>query len=608
MSSVLRYVESFIFFTMMFLGLPLVGSTEEAVHILDQAQFIAVESEIIPGVNRADWKPVDLPDIWHQNHPGYGGTIWYRAVVPLDTLPDQLWAVYLPRINMNAAVYVNGVLIGNGGRFEQPMARNWNRPLYFNVPQTLWQKGENILQLRLQADANCRGGLYPLHVGPESLLKPVYQRALLLQIDLLKILFVLSLCVSLITFVLWLMRRRDDSMYGFYALGTFFWAVYIQYFFVQDISISAHDWMWLTFSSAYGMVISMMLFCQLFMKLKCGWCLKVVPLYGLLTSILLYLTPLDSMFEMIAYSFVGIALFVIYMSVHLVRYAFKHLNFETAMLIFGVLVNVGFGIHDLLTLKLAWSPPNYLLHYGTPVMFFAMGIILLNRFLQILEQSERLNLELDQRVTQKEIALSAMHEALRLVERKEAILTERERMVEDLHDGMGGQLVAALSLVDKPEENSMLKQALENAMLDFRLVVDSLDDDSHDIATLLGMLRMRLEPQFNASGMQLSWQLKDGPELRGVPSEPSLHILRIVQEAITNAIRHSSGSLIGVLITAADGFLIVQVTDNGTGFMAKGQGHGIENMKKRAARIGAELNVESSSLGVAVCLRYPCGD
>jgi len=597
-----------VFACMVFMmGFIMPASADDAgIHLIESAAFVASNSDLPPALDRHDWQAISLPDLWQKNHPDYNGSIWYRIALQMDAPPENLWAIYLPRVVMNAAVYVNGVMVGSGGRFTQPMARNWNRPLYFTVPKTQWKAGENLIFVHVQADKNFYGGLGSVQVGPDAQLSHSYQRALLLQIDVLKILFVLSLCFSAITFVFWLLRRRSESMYGWYALGTFLWPVYIQYFFVQDISVSAHSWVWLTFSSAYGMIISMMLFCQAFMQMRCNWCLKVIPVAGLAISAVLYMTPLESMLETIALSFAGLTLFVLFMTSHLIRYVYKHWNLETMLLGFGVLVNVALGIHDLLSLKMAWSSHVYLLHYGTPVMFLAMGTILVNRFLVVLKQSERLNLDLDQRVKQREKELIVLHEELRDAERKETILEERERMMEDLHDGMGGQLAAALSLLDKskPNENVLLKQALKDAMLDFRLVIDSLDEDSRDVAMLLGMLRMRLEPQLQAEGICLQWHL-EGSELNSFGPEMSLHILRIVQEAITNAIRHAGAGSIEVSIIASQGELNIKVSDDGTGIRGKKLGRGMANMHKRAARINAQLDIESSTQGVVVTLVCP---
>jgi len=311
------------------------------------------------------------------------------------------------------------------------------------------------------------------------------------------------------------------------------------------------------------------------------------------------------MFDMIGISFIGIMLFVLFMFGQLARYIYRHRNLDAVLLSIGVLMNVAFGIHDLLSLILVWSPPNYLLHYGVPMMLVAMGMVLVNRFLTVLRQSERLNLELDSRVEKRQQQLLLMHEALRETERQETVSRERERMVDDLHDGMGGQLVAAMALLDKPDSNAVLRQTLEGILLDFRLVIDSMDEDSRDISTLLGMLRMRLEPQLQAQGIQLQWHLVAGPELEMVSPENSLHILRIVQEAITNAIRHAGASRVDVSIIAAGGMLHFRIGDNGRGMTGDRRGRGLNNMHKRAAKICAQLDIDSSSGGVMVNLLCP---
>jgi hypothetical protein len=81
-----------------------------------------------PPPDAAAWTPQTFPDNWNQSRRGIGGTVWYRFDYRIDD-PALAYAVYLPRVSMNAAVYVNSLLIGTGGSFSEPVARNWNRPL-----------------------------------------------------------------------------------------------------------------------------------------------------------------------------------------------------------------------------------------------------------------------------------------------------------------------------------------------------------------------------------------------------------------------------------------------------------------------------------------------
>src|SRR5207244_3014148 len=87
----------------------------------------------VPPPDAAAWIAQTFPDNWSQTRRGIGGTVWYRLDYRIDDLTPA-YAVYLPRVSMNAAVYVNGLQIGSGGSFNEPVSRNWNRPLYFLIP------------------------------------------------------------------------------------------------------------------------------------------------------------------------------------------------------------------------------------------------------------------------------------------------------------------------------------------------------------------------------------------------------------------------------------------------------------------------------------------
>jgi len=174
-------------------------------------------------------------------------------------------------------------------------------------------------------------------------------------------------------------------------------------------------------------------------------------------------------------------------------------------------------------------------------------------------------------------------------------------MMQDLHDGLGGQLVSALSQVHHHESSEQdLEQTLSDALLDLRLVIDSLDEDNRDLTTMLGMLRMRLEPQLKAGGIKLNWMLHDDADLGELGHETALHLLRIVQEAITNAMRHAQCTEINLVIAALDGKACIRVEDNGMGMGNANAGRGTGNMRRRANKIGAELMVHSSEQGVKI--------
>ena len=65
---------------------------------------------------------------------------WYRFALPAG-VPSVPQAAYLWRFSMNGAVWFNGEELGRVGRFDEPVARHWNRPLLVELPRGLWRGG-----------------------------------------------------------------------------------------------------------------------------------------------------------------------------------------------------------------------------------------------------------------------------------------------------------------------------------------------------------------------------------------------------------------------------------------------------------------------------------
>jgi signal transduction histidine kinase len=90
-------------------------------------------------------------------------------------------------------------------------------------------------------------------------------------------------------------------------------------------------------------------------------------------------------------------------------------------------------------------------------------------------------------------------------------------------------------------------------------------------------------------------------------------LLRIAQEAITNAARHAGATTIRVDLHQEPGLIRLRITDDGCGFdagamLSAGTAHyGLTGMQERAARIGGRLTVTSSTAGTVVEATAPCG-
>jgi signal transduction histidine kinase len=284
---------------------------------------------------------------------------------------------------------------------------------------------------------------------------------------------------------------------------------------------------------------------------------------------------------------------------------------ENFILLGALVLNTALGAHDSFAYRemLGFDQP-YLLPLGLPMMLFAVAALLVKRFVATLSSYDSLNTELAERVAQRERELKASYQQLRELDQQRATAEERQQLMRDMHDGIGSHLMSTLALARMGSLSQKdLAEVLADCIDELKMTIDSLEPVESDLLVVLGNLRYRLEPRLNAAGITLEWAVSDLPPLPYLDPENVRSVLRIVQEAFTNTLKHAHAKHItlSTRIDAASRRAVVQICDDGNGngidgntnVAAEGKrsGRGIDNMKSRAARLGGEVEVLALSGG-----------
>jgi len=206
--------------------------------------------------------------------------------------------------------------------------------------------------------------------------------------------------------------------------------------------------------------------------------------------------------------------------------------------------------------------------------------------------------------------LADSHARLREIEHRQTLAQERQRLMQDMHDGLGSSLVSALRVVEHGRlDEADVAQVLKGCIDDLKLAIDSMESVEADVLLLLATLRFRLGPRLESSGIALRWEVKNVPPLPWLNPKNALHILRILQEAFTNIIKHTHASEIRLSTRAEGECIVISVTDNGCGFdldkARHGRGKGLTNQQNRAQSIGARVDWTSSPSGTCLTLHLP---
>ena len=234
---------------------------------------------------------------------------------------------------------------------------------------------------------------------------------------------------------------------------------------------------------------------------------------------------------------------------------------------------------------------------------------MLLRFVQTLNAVELLNIDLEGMVQARTAELQEQFQRVRELERREAIANERERLMRDMHDGVGGHLVSVLAMIEADRRRpGELAEVVRHALEDMRLLVDSLEPVDDDLNAVLAMWHDRLAPRLRVAGVHLQWDVELLPPVPGLSPARVLHLLRILQEAVSNALRHGHARTLALEAASSEGVVRIRLQDSGSGFDtgASHSGRGLKNMRRRAGAAGASLDIRSApGQGTSVTLGLP---
>jgi signal transduction histidine kinase len=610
---------------------------QEALHVI-QAEVLAVEGY---GFSRppyfADevelrgmWIPVELP---HTLRPAFSLTAaplselgpptvvtWYRVRVPSLSRSNAA-SLYIPRWKPGGqiAVYGDGRLL-----YQSHANLLWNGsnlPIWVPLTETAGAAVPSTLLIRMERLRATGGGISSVWINPGEAPPWRYRVRAFLQAQLPAMSSAAFLAVGIFSLFVWLKRRHETLYVLFFSVSLTSYLRTLHYYVGSERLPISDDWFgWLTVNSLFWLIASIHLFLNYLHKSRHRWLdacvLGITALTGIVTLPIYdgvpYLQTLANATVLAPIAYVlllamGLSAFIL---------AFKRsyeVRSSDGMLLAGwSALGVMCGVYDWLLQN------NYVdiegAYLGSHAGIGACSLflyIMFRRYVGAIADVENLNASLESRLKAREAELNANHERLREIQQLQILSQERQRLMQDMHDGMGSSLTTALRAVEFGRmSEAEVAQILKGCIDDLKLAIDSMEPVDSDLLLLLATLRFRLGPRLESTGIALRWKVTSVPALDWLDPKNALHILRILQEAFTNIIKHTRATEICVATETRDDQVIVSVTDNGPGFNAtqeleQGGGKGLSNQMRRAQAIGAEVSWVSSEQGTSFALRLP---
>lgn len=577
---------------------------------------------IAPNGPPGSWRMVILPYISTTRATGLRSdaakstvTSWFRLVFkPPARFQDNTLFIYLPRWQTigRVALYMNGQKIWQS--YGDPVWNGFNEPVWVRLPANPSNHAFVVL-LRMDSISGLGGGITSAWVGTRNSLIWRYDLRKLLQNDLPEALTIVTLTLGLFVLVIWFVCR-DNLLYPLFTILALLTSIRnIHYFRPLNPHIMSSAWFgWMTISSMIWLVVVGLIFNCWFIPGKLVLMKRLLLAVAMICTILTMpaWTSSSRLIFLSTYVYLlCICLLFICLPV-IISAAWRQRAWAGMMQIGWNVAMVPVGIHDLAMADLRISLAGiYWLPYAQLGWILSSMYIVCRQYHEAFNAAEHLNLSLEKRLQAREQELRTMYERLREVEQRNLLANERQRLMRDLHDGLGSMLIRAVRIAEHEvsQTNLEIVETLRNCLLDLKLTVDSLEPVEGDLSLILASFRHRVEPSLQTCGIKLQWAVTELPDLPWLTPTSALHILHILQEVLANIIVHAQASHICISTRVERHNIIICISDNGSGFTpaatAQHNGHGLKNIQQRAALISAQIRWDARAGGTDFLLSLP---
>ncbi|MDR2876112.1 MAG: hypothetical protein LBV44_09340, partial [Methylobacillus sp.] len=522
------------------------------------------------------WTPVNLPDSSPRSASlptattsAQADVVWWRLTVPESARAGKDVHLYLPRWQTVGivSVYADDKLIYRTRGSE--IWNGFNNPLWLPLTQDDESAAPGVILIRMASAKGIGGALSTVWVGSADALKWRYRARHFIQVDLVIWSGVAFLAIGVFSLMVWWVRRREKIYLVFFLIAALYVVRYLHMGIGSALpSYIPDDWFgWMTINALGWMNLGVFSFLLRISGRTCPRLEESLIVVGILVTVAtmpgiasLLLSP--EMAPVIYGASWALRLMLVIIGLWAVWGNQSRMVWALALL---SALMLPIGLHDIALVSYRVNIENvYLMPYtGIGLLAISMTIIV-RRYIDSLITVENVSTDLAQRVAEREAELSESYRQLHRLEKQHMLEEERQRIMRDMHDGMGSSLVSALRAVERGAmEPAEIAQVLRDCIDDLKLHIDSLSLAEPDLLAILATLRARLEPRFQRGGIELRWNVADVPELPWLDVQSALHILRILQEVLTNILKHTQATRIEFVTAADERNVLVQVRDNG---------------------------------------------
>lgn len=573
-----------------------------------QGEYILVDGLTVP---KTGWETKPNPHIYRLYPSGWKAGDYHtlmgrfhfdRRAVSSDTL-----ALYTVSTRNSFIIFVNGTEVYRNYARVDEKKNTWYRPYLVPLPDDLLKPGTNEITFQVHSQESV--GIGRVIIGAHEGLQPYYDKKFFWQISGPVLANVAMVLLGLFVFLFWLGRRQEIELFWLSA-ATFLWFFRNHLYFGETIPIHLESYIlgtvWVTYFGAVATAAFYLYFIRARHRKKvvtwmflAGIPLVLLGFFYSKSDLLFYAPTMLVVFTMANFAIVDL---------------FRHRNFERGVLAFGMAVTPVASVYDLAMAMIHQGDgsASYVAIFGGLFYTAAFIISFGKRAMDAFVGLEKSNVILEQRIEEVKADLAASEERRQALVVGQAIADERGRLMQEMHDGIGSNLITALAVARQQKQPKSTQKTLQRALTDLKITVDSLEPVEGDFVALIGNLRHRMAGDLRDAGIDCKWEVEECAPLPWLDATNALHVLRIYNEAIGNILIHSGATemRIGCQEKDHEGVpgISAYVADNGIGFDTEMEtaGKGLANIRARAKSLHGKLSYKSNpQKGTVVTLWLP---
>ena len=542
---------------------------------------------------------------------------------PVSEATVSKLALFSPQIIHGGDFYINGHWFFGIPASTENVRHTWYAPLLASIPSDLLLANQSN-RLEIHFYSYQRGFVVPtLFVGPLSIVQNLHGTYMFISSTLAQATNIFCWIVGLFMLSLWL-ATRSGWLFAYSGGATILWATLFTLALTPELDLAYwQQWRFLLYISTGGLVLLMSLFLLEYAEVRFWPYVRILMGISTLGVPILFLFLGTKIEFWLDFYWTGLVIFLYGISIAVLLFRkYRNMDALTWVLLGYSVIATLCAYHDygvqagpLIAGHATWLAlgvpslllePMFLTHFTLPALLIIVGGILLRVHADNVLAIESANDTLEVELMRREEELERVHAEQRLVIADNAISKERNRILQDIHDGLGSRLVNLL--LEARTGQIAIKNLpidLQACLEDLRLLVSGQFLGDVSFTDALEEFCQRAARNLRGVGVLLIYDIAQF-EREDLSPQTTIHILRIIQEMVSNTIKHAQATECSISVQTMEHGLKICVQDNGTGFDLATDSfrmkRGMLGINKRIRELNAESKLTSDATGTRLDL------